>query len=234
MSGTSGHREDDRDVPRNLAAKRTRGWRAWSTALYACICIGCISALFEWGWEAPVLCALAFGTLVGGARALTTAAPTLALAVMDVARVATLAGLTSVAVVGLVEAFGALGTLVVLSLCCTHPVVLAWAGHVLRQARGIISEGSVGFADEADLSSATDEVLSEAWRRSLLALTSAQSPNARLRAVQEREAYLNEFSRRYPTAIDAWLITDARVSGDPLSLVPIRPEPPAAEATEDG
>jgi len=105
---------------------------------------------------------------------------------------------------------------------------------VLRQAHGIISEGSVAFAGDADLSSVTDEVLSQAWRRSLLALTSAQSPNARLHAVQEREAYLNEFSRRYPTAIDAWLITDARVSGDPLSLVPIRPQPPAAEASEDG
>ncbi|HVH95257.1 MAG TPA: hypothetical protein VM688_10095 [Nocardioidaceae bacterium] len=234
MSGISGHRDDDRDVPRDLGATRARGWRAWSTALYACICIGCISALFEWGWQPPLLCALAFGTLVGGVRALTPAEPTLALAVMDVARVATLAGLTCVAVVGIVEAFGALGTLMVLSLCCTHPVVLAWAGNVLRQAHGIISEGSVALAGEADLSSVTDEVLSQAWRRSLLSLTSAQSASARLRAVQEREVYLNEFSRRYPTAIEAWLITDARVSGDPLSLAPTRPQPPAAEATEDG
>ena len=233
MNGNSGHRKTDSDVSGHPGTAGTRGWRTWSIALYACVCIGCISALIEWGWQPPLLCALAFGTLCGGARALAPAASDPVGAVMDVARVATLAGLTSVAVVGLVATFGALGTLVVLSLCCTHPVVLAWVRHVLHEAHRVISDGSAAFDVDADLSGETDQTLSQAWQRSVLALTTAQSATARLRVVQEREAYLNEFSRRYPTAIEAWLITDARVSGNPLSLVPIRPQPLAAEATED-
>jgi hypothetical protein len=231
MNGNSDHSKNDGDVTRRTT--RTRGARTWSTALFACVCTGCISALIEWGWQPPLLCALAFGTLCGGARALAPAASNLAGAVIDVARVATLAGLTSVAVVGLVAAFGAFGTLVVLALCCTHRVVLAWVGRVRHEAHRIISDGSAAFDVDADLSAETDQALSQAWRRSMLALASAQSATARLRVVQQREAYLNEFFRRYPTAIEAWLITDARVSGDPLSLVPTRPQPPAAEATEE-
>lgn len=232
MNGNSGHRKSDRDASRHPGTAGTRGGRTWSTALYACVCIGCIGALIEWGWQPPLLCALAFATLCGGARVLAPAASDLVGAVMDVARFATLAGLTSVAVMGLVATFGALGTLVVLSLGCTHPAVLAWVRHMLHEAHRVISDGSA-FDVAADLSGETDQALSQAWQRSVLALTTAQSATARLRVVQQREAYLNEFSRRYPTAIEAWLITDARVSGNPLSLVPTRPQPLAAEATED-
>jgi hypothetical protein len=84
------------------------------------------------------------------------------------------------------------------SLACTNPMF-------------------VPFELTFDLRLLTDDQLYNAWRNSGAVVSSPSTPRALMRAVEERGRYLEEFERRQPSLLRAWLSTDA---GAPDSTLP--------------
>jgi hypothetical protein len=64
-----------------------------------------------------------------------------------------------------------------------------------------------------------DGALCWAWRRSYVTLQRASTPAAQLRAVQARQAYLDELERRNADGLSAWLASGARAAGDPTRFI---------------
>lgn len=60
-----------------------------------------------------------------------------------------------------------------------------------------------------------DRELCRAWRHSYLALESPASAAALMRVVELRRSYLEEFQRRSPRALEAWLASGARAASGP-------------------
>ena len=91
----------------------------------------------------------------------------------------------------------------------------------------------VPFELTFDLRLLTDDQLGNAWRNSQTAVSSPSSPRALLRAVEERGRYLDEFERRQPSLLRAWLVSDAE---EPDSLLrhtaASRPVPPTIDWDE--
>jgi hypothetical protein len=69
--------------------------------------------------------------------------------------------------------------------------------------------GYVGALPEPDPRELTDEELCQRWRASCLYLRRGPSAAHVMRAVEQRQIYLDEFERRYPGAFAAWLISGA-------------------------
>jgi hypothetical protein len=69
--------------------------------------------------------------------------------------------------------------------------------------------GFVGVQPEPDPRELTDEELCQRWRMSCLYLQRRPSAAHAMRAVEQRQIYLDEFERRYPGAFAAWLISGA-------------------------
>jgi hypothetical protein len=69
------------------------------------------------------------------------------------------------------------------------------------------------------LSELTDEQLCDEWRTSYLALQGRVSRRRLMRIVQERQRYLDEFERRNPGALTAWLGSGAWASSTPLPFL---------------
>lgn len=68
----------------------------------------------------------------------------------------------------------------------------------------------------------TDEQLCQGWRASYLALQARSSAEQILRTVEERQRYLDEFERRNPRGLTAWLASGARAAGNPLPYLSVR------------
>jgi hypothetical protein len=69
--------------------------------------------------------------------------------------------------------------------------------------------GYVGVQPEPDPRELTDEELCQRWRASCLYLRRRPSSAQVMRAVEQRQIYLDEFERRYPGAFAAWLTSGA-------------------------
>ena len=88
----------------------------------------------------------------------------------------------------------------------------------------------VPFELTFDLRLFTDDQLCNAWRNSETAVSSPSTPRALLRAVGERGRYLDEFERRQPSLLRAWLATDSGAPNSPLpyaDCVSPRSRPPS-------
>ena len=64
-----------------------------------------------------------------------------------------------------------------------------------------------------------DTNLCFAWRRSYLALQRSLPLHARLRIVERRQEFLDEFEQRNPRGFSAWLASGARAAGDPSKYI---------------
>jgi hypothetical protein len=69
--------------------------------------------------------------------------------------------------------------------------------------------GFVGLPPEPDPRELTDEDLCRRWRASCLDLRRQPSAAKVLRSVEQRQIYLDEFERRYPGGVAAWLASGA-------------------------
>jgi hypothetical protein len=74
----------------------------------------------------------------------------------------------------------------------------------------------------------TTAELCHAWRRSFLLLSSASSILERCRIVGRRQQYLDEFERRSPRGLRAWLASGARAAGSPERFIADHPGHPDA------
>ncbi len=91
----------------------------------------------------------------------------------------------------------------------------------------------VPFELTLDLRLFTDDQLGKAWRDSQTSLLSPSSRRDLLRAVEERGRYLDEFERRHPSLLRAWLATDAGAPDSPLPYANAsRLEPPTIDWDE--
>jgi hypothetical protein len=69
--------------------------------------------------------------------------------------------------------------------------------------------GYVGVQPEPEPGELTDEELCQRWRASCLYLRRRPSAAHVMRALEQRQIYLDEFERRYPGAFAAWLTSGA-------------------------
>lgn len=182
--------------PRRDGPRATTASRAWWTALELTALTGGLCAVAEWGWQTPLLCAIAvavlgvaFGSVAWwGTHPLDAAGP--------VVMRACLGGMLTVAAVGLVAVLGVFGTLAALALVVTHPLLWDWIGRVVPFREVEMWQG--------DLSRVSDEALWRAWRRSGTLLGTARSAPVRAGLVQQREEYLDELIRRHPQVTTSW------------------------------
>ena len=209
---------------------KSRGVRAW--CLYLATTIGLFCLMGRWGLG---------GAVTGVVVALTAGAVT-ALAIWGVegrrevrriARVTLATGLMAPAAVGLIGVFNVAGVLVVLALAATTPALTSRIPR--RQAAGdspvdqpepaarrapetSLADGPAA-APASELSSLGNEALCLAWRRSFRLLEAAASAAERLAVVEQRQQYLDEFQRRCPDGLAAWLASGARASSNPLPFL---------------
>lgn len=182
--------------PRGDGSPSDTGSRLWWSAVELTVVIGWLCAVVEWGWELPVLCGLTLSVLGVTVGAIAWWGSEPVDASRPIVRTAWLAGLMTVAVVGLVTVLGALGTLTVLVLAATHPRLWEWIARAVPYREGAMWEG--------DLSRVTDAELWQAWRRSGTRLGGASSVAVRAGVVRQREEYLDELIRRHPHVATTW------------------------------
>jgi hypothetical protein len=96
--------------------------------------------------------------------------------------------------------------LVLLFVIASPPVVLRCVRRSGSRSGGIYRPPS--------LRSSTQSLCLE-WRSSYVALSVAQSPDARLRIVKARQRFLDELERRDPDGLRAWLESGPSAGGDP-------------------
>jgi hypothetical protein len=65
----------------------------------------------------------------------------------------------------------------------------------------------------------SDAALCQVWRSSFSALQAASSLSQRMRIVEARQDCLDEFERRHPQGLTAWLASGARAAGNPSRFV---------------
>jgi hypothetical protein len=70
-----------------------------------------------------------------------------------------------------------------------------------------------------ELSSLSDAALCQAWRVSFSELRDSPSQSQRMRIVEERQQYLDEFERRNPEGLMAWLASGARAAANPSRFI---------------
>ncbi len=195
--GMDNQRAGCRPSRERAPAAPSRLWtRCWSAMVAVTVLVGWLCAVGEWGWQPPVSCALGLGSMVLMVGVVAWWGTDLFAAVGAALGAAVLAGPLTVAAVGVVSALGALGTVTVLTLALSHPVLVSRAGPALSRWRA--------GALDADASRLTDEALWQAWRRSHVQLTGTSSVAVRAGLVQQREEYLDELLRRHPHAVTSW------------------------------
>lgn len=79
-----------------------------------------------------------------------------------------------------------------------------------------VTPGFVALEPPPQLSELTDEELCDEWRSSCLALRRRMPPRQMIQIVHERQLYLDEFERRNPRGVQAWLASGAWASSAPL------------------
>lgn len=170
--------------------------RVWRTACELTALTGGLCAVAEWGWQTPVLCGLALAMLGVAFGSVAWWGTHPVDAVWPVVLRALLAGMLTVAAVGLVTVLGVLGTLAVLALVVTNPLLRTWVGRVVPYREAAMWRG--------DLARVSDEALWQAWRRSDTMLGVARSAAVRVGLVRQREEYLDELIRRHPHVTAGW------------------------------
>ena len=145
-----------------------------------------------------------------------------------VATSALVGGTIAVAVVGFAALLGPRVGLLALVVLVTSPSAVRAYGRWLRLvptpsaslldalARIFANAGMgyVGVQPEPDPRELTDEELSQRWRASCLYLRRRPSSAHVMRALEQRQIYLDEFERRYPGAFAAWLTSGAGTLDD--------------------
>lgn len=81
------------------------------------------------------------------------------------------------------------------------------------------TEHGPALQSPAEIRSLSDTDLCQAWRASFSALQTASALSQRMRVVETRQNYLDEFERRTPHALTAWLASGARAAGNPSRFV---------------
>jgi hypothetical protein len=109
-----------------------------------------------------------------------------------------------VACAGYVVLLGTPGAGLLVVLGITSPAAMRWCGRKLGRLPG--------FGRNRALSTAE---LCKHWQDSFEALRHASTAAARLRIVETRQYCLDEFERRDPVALKAWLGDNASAAGDP-------------------
>jgi hypothetical protein len=155
-----------------------------------------------------------------------------------------LAGVAAVGAAGLLSLFGAWALLViaVLAAACPAPWVRATAGRRKWSPapEPVLGRGVPERPPETCLTAASttldedpeptpriptepwlldDHALCAAWRTSYLLLEHPHSPAKHLWVAQQRQLYLDEFERRHPTGLCAWLASGARAASDPSPFI---------------
>jgi hypothetical protein len=146
-----------------------------------------------------------------------------------------LGGAICVALVGLAASFGAWVLLVVALPAGGSPHALRLYGRWLRRRRRATPrppqrQGPIGRTSPtleksptarppAKLRSLSGTDLCHAWRASFTALQETSSPSQRIRIVEARQEYLDEFERRNPEGFMAWLASGARAAANPTRYV---------------
>ncbi|MDX6260541.1 MAG: hypothetical protein QOH84_2229 [Kribbellaceae bacterium] len=110
-----------------------------------------------------------------------------------------------VACAGYVVLLGAPGAGLLVVLGVTAPATMRWCGRKLGHLPG-------RFGRNRALSTAE---LCRQWQDSFEALRYASTAAARLRIVETRQYCLDEFERRDPVGLKAWLGDNASAAGDP-------------------
>jgi hypothetical protein len=132
-------------------------------------------------------------------------------------------GTTALALVGYAGLLGQRVALLGLFVLVSSPAAVRSYGRWLRSvptpstarldafARVFANAGMgyVGVQPEPDPRELTDDELCERWRASCLYLRRRPSAAQVMRAVEQRQIYLDEFERRYPGAFAAWLTSGA-------------------------
>jgi hypothetical protein len=70
-----------------------------------------------------------------------------------------------------------------------------------------------------DVEALDDAALCLAWRRSFLMLEGARNGQDRMALVEQRQRYLDELQRRWPSGVAAWLASGARASSNPMPFL---------------
>lgn len=212
---------------------KSRSIRSW--CVYLATTAGLLCVIAVWGLGGVV----AFVALVAASTALAASAAwgdAGRRAVPRIARVTLATGLIVPATVGLIAAFKFAGVLIVLALAATTPALISRVQTRLHAqgdppaeepksaaprfpaASGRLANGPA--TDPArELRSLDDEALCLAWRRSFIRLEAARSAMERLSVVEQRQQYLDEFQRRCPDGLAAWLASGARASSNPLPFL---------------
>jgi hypothetical protein len=135
------------------------------------------------------------------------------------------------AAVGFVVILGAAAFLVGLVVLASSPRAIRACGRWLSSlpapsaaqvstwsnAMAYASPEYVGFQPHPELRDLTDEQLCREWRDSYLALQGRWVSNRQwMRTVQRRQRCLDEFERRNPGGLTAWLASGAWASSSPL------------------
>jgi hypothetical protein len=110
-----------------------------------------------------------------------------------------------VACAGYVVLLGTAGAGLLVVLGITSPAAVRWCGRKLGRIPG-------RFGVSRALTTAE---LCRHWQESFEALRYASTADARLRIVETRQYCLDEFERRDPVALKAWLGDNASAAGDP-------------------
>ena len=134
------------------------------------------------------------------------------------------------ATVGFVSVLGAPGLLVSLVLVVSSPYAIHAFGRWLRSmptpsaaqlstwsaAMAYASPEYLAFQPRLELCELTDEQLCSEWQASYATLQGRATSRSRMRTVQQRQRYLDEFERRNAGGLTAWLASGAWASSSPL------------------
>ncbi|MBA2465500.1 MAG: hypothetical protein H0V42_11090 [Nocardioidaceae bacterium] len=82
-------------------------------------------------------------------------------------------------------------------------------------ALAVVESPAPTFAQPPAVRDLSDQELCQVWRVSFRALHRAHTTASRQRVVSLRQAYLDEFERRNPAALSAWLHSGARAASGP-------------------
>jgi hypothetical protein len=135
------------------------------------------------------------------------------------------AGLTVTAIAALAASAPSLLWPVLLLAGGTHPWLVGRALRLLRPSRSAVT--AVGGLAGDSIAAAVDGVagpwaselsdrdLCQAWTKSYDSLRAVTDPALRAGIVTLRQAFLDELERRNPSALSAWLASDASASSSP-------------------
>lgn len=91
--------------------------------------------------------------------------------------------------------------------------------RLTREPSVVVGRSFRGPWIEQPLNSMNDAMLCFAWRTSFVALQQPVPLAVRMRVVDRRQEFLDEFERRNARGFEAWLASGARAAGDPTKYI---------------